>query len=486
MLKKTLLLFLGLILIVGFFHNKKSLPDFVSYESPIYDVQSSDVHFFQDTTYVDNKGARHSDQEIFDEIFRMIDESQQYILIDLFFYSDFTGVETSSYRQLATELTQKLIKKRNENPDIVIQVITDPINIMYGGHSSKDFELLRENNISVTITNLKPLRDSNPIYSAFWRTAFQWFGNTATEGFLPNPLDEKSPNLGIRTYLKMLNYKANHRKVVLIDYAKDDSVGFSTLITSANPHDGSSAHSNIAVRVDSHVWQDILQTESAVVNFSNETFVYPTEEFLDKINDIENGALRVQILTESKIEKRAIEEIDAATSGDMIDIAMFYIADRDIVKALKRADQRGVNVRILLDPNKDAFGREKNGTPNRQVAHELIQNSDGNTTVRWCDTHGEQCHNKLLLVKTGEQTVMMQGSANYTKRNLQDYNLETNIIITGHKDEQIFKDIEAFFETQWNNEENVFYSTSYETYEDTSTYKNIMYRLKEFSGLSRW
>ncbi|MFT7507170.1 MAG: phosphatidylserine/phosphatidylglycerophosphate/cardiolipin synthase-like enzyme [Acidimicrobiales bacterium] len=486
MLKKTLLLFLGLILIVGLFHNKKSLPDFVSYESPIYEVQSNEVHFFQDTTYVDDKGARHSDQEIFDEIFRMIDESQQYILLDLFFYSDFTGIETSSYRQLATELTQKLIKKKNENPDIVIQVITDPINIMYGGHSSKDFELLRENNISVTITNLKPLRDSNPIYSAFWRTAFQWFGNTATEGILPNPLDEKSPNLGIRTYLKMLNYKANHRKVVLTDYIKDDLVGFSTLITSANPHDGSSTHSNIAVRADSHVWQDILHTESAVVNFSNETFVYPPKEFLEKIDEIENGTLQVQILTEGKIEKRAIKEIDTTTSGDMIDIAMFYIADRDIVKALKRADKRGVHVRMLLDPNKDAFGREKNGIPNRQVAHELVQNSDGNTKIRWCDTHGEQCHNKLLLVKTGDQTVMMQGSANYTKRNLQDYNLETNIIITGRRDEQIFKDIEAFFETQWNNEEYIFYSTSYETYEDTSTYKNIVYRLKEFSGLSRW
>ncbi len=55
MLKKTLLLFLGLILIVGFFHNKKPLPDFVSYESPIYEVQPSDIHFFQDTTSVDGK-----------------------------------------------------------------------------------------------------------------------------------------------------------------------------------------------------------------------------------------------------------------------------------------------------------------------------------------------------------------------------------------------------------------------------------------------
>ena len=165
---------------------------------------------------------------------------------------------------------------------------------------------------------------------------------------------------------------------------------------------------------------------------------------------------------------------------------MFYIADRDIVEALKRADQKGVTIRMLLDPNKDAFGREKNGTPNRQVAHELIQNSNGNTTIRWCDTHGEQCHSKLLLIETGEQVVMMQGSANYTKRNLQDYNLETNVIITGKKSAQIFNDIEAFFETQWNNEENKFYSTVYETYEDRSTYKTIVCRLKEFTGLSRW
>ena len=193
----------------------------------------------------------------------------------------------------------------------------------------------------------------------------------------------------------------------------------------------------------------------------------------------------MQILTEGKIERRTIKEIDSTNAGDTIDIAMFYIADRDIVKALKRADDRGVSIRMLLDPNKDAFGREKNGTPNRQVAHELIQSSDGNTTIRWCDTHGEQCHSKLLIIEKNDRMTMMQGSANYTKRNLQDYNLETNIVITGKKDEAIFSDVEAFFETQWNNEKNKFYSTAYETYEENSTYKNIIYRLKEFTGLSR-
>ena len=357
---------------------------------------------------------------------------------------------------------------------------------MYGGHVSKDFENLRENGIPVIVTDLRPLRDSNPIYSAFWRIGFQWFGNTTKKGFLPNPLDEKSPNLSLRTYLKMLNYKANHRKVVVTDYIKGGAIGFSTLITSANPHDGSSAHSNIAVRVDSHTWKDVLQTELAIANFSDEKFVYPSQEFIEKVVSRPEGTLIVQILTEGKIERRTIKEIDSTNAGDTIDIAMFYIADRDIVKALKRADDRGVSIRMLLDPNKDAFGREKNGTPNRQVAHELIQSSDGNTTIRWCDTHGEQCHSKLLIIEKNDRMTMMQGSANYTKRNLQDYNLETNIVITGKKDEAIFSDVEAFFETQWNNEKNKFYSTAYETYEENSTYKNIIYRLKEFTGLSRW
>ena len=482
----TTLTLLLLVICVGIYHNNKPLPEGVSHEGDVYQVPSEDIEFFSDITFVDSEDVRSSEQEIFDELFRMIDEANEYILIDLFFYSDFIGVETSSYRELSAELTQKLIEKKTNNPAITIQVITDQINIMYGGHVSDDFDALRAAGIPVTTTKLTPLRDSNTLYSSVWRTFFQWFGNSSREGLLPNPLDAESPGLGLRTYLKMLNYKANHRKVVLTDYERDGRVGFSTLITSANPHDGSSAHSNIAVRIDSHVWQDILITESAVKDFSNTEFIYPSESLLSRIEESTVGTIATQILTEEKIEDRVIDEINTATENTTIDIAMFYFADREIIKALKAADERGVQIRLLLDPNKDAFGREKNGTPNRQVAHELVEHSEGNTTVRWCDTHGEQCHSKLLLVKDGETTTLIQGSANYTKRNLDDYNLETNMVLEGNSTEQIFVDAENFFETQWNNEENRFYSIAYETYAEDSTYKSLVYRFKEFTGLSRW
>ncbi|HCD06420.1 MAG TPA: phospholipase, partial [Methylophaga sp.] len=72
----------------------------------------------------------------------------------------------------------------------------------------------------------------------------------------------------------------------------------------------------------------------------------------------------------------------------------------------------GVRLRVLLDPNKDAFGREKNGVPNRPVAHELMQ---AGATVRWCDTHGEQCHAKWLMHRGAEgQSMMLLGSTNLT------------------------------------------------------------------------
>jgi len=486
MFKKLLLVVLVWFVLVGLYQVNKSLPQDVSFKGDVHMLESSDVYFFQDRTYVDADEKRFSDQEIFDEIFRMLKDANTYILVDMFFYSNFIGVETSSYRQLSRELTDILVQKKLDNPDIVIQVITDPINVMYGGHVSDDFETLRNSGIPVIVTKLEPLRDSNPLYSSLWRTAFQWFGNSDKEGYLPNPLDESSPDLGLRTYLKMLNYKANHRKIVLTDYDRSGEVGFSTLITSGNPHDGSSAHSNMAMRIDSNIWKDVLATESTVAKFSGTDFIFPDETFVERVTESLSGQISTQLVTEGKIKKRIIEEIGKTNKDDTIDIAMFYISDRDVVKALRKADDRDVKIRMILDANKDAFGREKNGTPNRQVAHELVSNSGGNTEIRWCDTHGEQCHSKLLFIKSSDRVTVIQGSANYTKRNLGDYNLETNVVVSGPVDEKVFVEISDFFEDQWSNEENKFYSTSYEVYEDTSLYKTIMYRIKEFTGLSRW
>lgn len=487
MFKIVFIILFFLILTIGFYHTHKPLPKNISYESEEYQLSSNDVYFLKDETYLDKDGKRQSDHEIFDEVFKMIDEAEHYILLDFFLYNDFMGTsEDEPYRYLSTELTDKLIKKKADNPEITIQFITDPINTVYGGYKAKNLEKLKQAGVSVIVTDLTALRDSNPIYSSVWRTFFKWMGNSDDNGYLPNPFDSKAKKLSLRTYLSVLNYKANHRKVAMADYNRGGKVGLSVLVTSANPHDGSSSHSNTALRVDSDLWQDLLKTEATVAEFSNQEFIYPDESFINRISDSVKGNLKTQLITEQKIENKVVEAINNLERDDSLSLAMFYLSDREVVDVLKEADRRGVKVRIILDPNKDAFGREKNGVPNRQVADELVSNTKGNTEIRWCDTHGEQCHSKMMLAKSKNGVILIQGSANFTKRNLDDFNLETDILVSGPETESVFVKAEDFFNRQWNNGGDRVYTTNYETYEDNSLIRKIVYRFKEFSGLSRW
>ena len=271
---------------------------------------------------------------------------------------------------------------------------------------------------------------------------------------------------------------------MLTDYAENGKTRFSVLITSANPHDGSSAHSNTAVKVDQKIWRDVLESEKAVVLFSGYEFIEP--ENLDLEEEVSNGEIEVQLLTERSIKRKIISMIDSLEKDEALDMAMFYISDRQIVRALKRADDRGVKIRLLFDPNKDAFGREKNGVPNRPVAHELVKNSTDNTEVRWCDTYGEQCHSKLLIFKQSENYSLIQGSANLTRRNLNNLNLESNIFISGQKDSTAIKKALAFFNETWNNEGGGQYSVGYEKYKDESKFKTLLYRFGELTGISSY
>ena len=138
-------------------------------------------------------------------------------------------------------------------------------------------------------------------------------------------------------------------------------------------------------------------------------------------------AARVQVLTEGEIGAAILRNFALTRAGDSIDIAMFYLSDRNVIQALIAAARRGVAVRVILDPNKDAFGRTKNGIPNRSVAAELAAASDGAIKLRWFRTHGEQFHSKLVVMRTANEFWFTLGSANLTRRNLENFNLEANI-----------------------------------------------------------
>jgi phosphatidylserine/phosphatidylglycerophosphate/cardiolipin synthase-like enzyme len=474
--KKRWYFFLGLVFFgicflgVGLYNVYKPLPAGLSFAGQTW--PAAEISFYRDLTWVDPEGKRQCQQEIFDKILKMIGGARYFIVLDMFLFNDFIGKEPASYRSLAQEVTDALVAQKTKYPAIRIVVITDPINTVYHGMNNSYFARMKAENIQVVFTRLERLRDSNPAYSAFWRIFVQPFGNSPGS-LLPNPFGKGSVTL--RSYLAMFNFKANHRKLIICD--EGDS--HAALITSANPHDGSAAHGNVAICFKGPAVLDLLQTENAVLRFSEGEAVVPNRA--DKLKNTDTE-MTLQIVTERKIKDVLLAALNRAGAGDNLTMITFYLSDRDIIRALKKAAGRGAAVRILLDPNKDAFGREKFGIPNRQVAAELVKHD---IPVRWSNTHGEQLHTKMLMVEYKDgRSFLLAGSANFTRRNLEDLNLETDIVIRGPAAESVFVDIERYIDLLWHNADGREFSLDYLEYADNSFHRLLLYRWMEATGMS--
>jgi phosphatidylserine/phosphatidylglycerophosphate/cardiolipin synthase-like enzyme len=311
----------------------------------------------------------------------------------------------------------------------------------------------------------------------------QWWGNAEEGGSMMNPFSAEAAPITLRSWFALLNFKANHRKLIVAD-RKDDSLV--ALVTSANPHDASSAHSNVALRFSGALAREIAASELAVARFSGwRGHVYmPATENEDVHEDA--NAVQISFLTEAAIRTHLLEEIGTTRSGDNISIATFYLSDRGVIEALLEAAARNVSIQLILDPNRDAFGRQKDGIPNRPVANELVRESANKIEVRWYRTHGEQFHTKLALVTRGERLVASLGSANLTRRNLANYNLEANLAVELHSSSPLAIEMRSYFDRLWNNDGplGTEYTAPFGAYRDENRGRYWRYRLMEASGLS--
>lgn len=468
---RWLLLFLLVALVlVGAYNIYRPLPSGLGFEGPAR--PASDVRFLADRTYVDEQGNRHTEQTIFDEVFRLIGQAEEFVLVDMFLFNTHQGRLTETHRPLSSELTDRLIARKESHPDLQVLVISDPLNSLYGGLPSPEFQRLEAAGIPVTLTDLTQLRDSNPLYSSLWRPFIQPWGNAPADT-LPNPFGEG--RVSLRSYLALINFKANHRKLLIVD----EREALTALVTSANPHDGSSAHGNVALRFRGPATGDLLNSEAAVLAFSGG----PKPTRAPEPNEAPaSSELTVQVVSERAVERAALALINGAQAKEHLDMAMFYLSDRHLVRALQQAARRGVSVRVLLDANKDAFGREKNGVPNRPVAHELVESG---VSVRWCATHGEQCHSKWLMHRSAEGAAqMLLGSTNFTRRNLHNLNLETSVVLRGSLATEPLSAGAQWFDERWHNRRGRQYSVDYDVYADERVWPRLQYRLMEATGLS--
>ena len=473
---------LGWLTTVALFQGLKPLPPGVNYQSENYFIADSSMEFLYDLTYTDESGEVHHQQEIFDTLFTYIESAEKYILIDMFLFNSYKGPAKYLYKNISFDLSQKLIQKKQEHPELQIDFITDPINSLYGGIKHPELDSMRKVGVNVIETDMTKLRDSNPAYSPVWRTFFQWFGNTSNYGFLPNSFDEDLPKVTLRSYLAFLNLKANHRKIFVADYRGE----MVSLITSANPHSASSDFSNIGILVEGEIWRDIYTTEKHLAEYSSTMLSNPL--MLENVPSmpVAEAANSIQLITERRIQDAMIKHIGSAAKGDSIKIAMFYLANRKIVKSLLKASGNGASVQLILDPNKDGFGFHHNGTPNRPSTKELLRKSKGMIDIRWYHTHGEQFHTKMTLVKKyqGPITVIM-GSSNMTRKNNNNYNLETNVLLTLSPESDMAVEIESYFDGLWENR-GADYTTEYEVFGNAGFLKTALYRFQEFTGISTY
>lgn len=158
---------------------------------------------------------------------------------------------------------------------------------------------------------------------------------------------------------------------------------------------------------------------------------------------------------------------------------MFYLAENSVIKELIAASNRGVEIKLILDYNRDAFGLKKVGIPNRPVAKKLKESSD--IQIKWYNTHGEQFHSKMTIFQRKDEVILIGGSCNLTRRNLKDYNLETNLKVILSKEDLESQKVLNYFQRIWNNED-AEYTLDFKM-EDLGL-RTIGYYIQEWTGLS--
>ena len=486
----------GIWLVVAGWEANKPLPPGVRIASAWHTVPAQDVTFIADITSADAYGRLVSSQAIFDETLKVVREAREFLVLDYFMFNSRHGdLDPASplIRPLSAALRDALLERRQAIPGLKVLFITDPINELYGAAPSSDLRLLRAAGIDVVVTDLDRLRDSNHFYSSAWRLTINWWSPTAEGDRLATESAQRLEHpADVRRLGEVLNFKANQRKVVIGDDGRGGLVG---VIGSANPHDASGADSNVAARVAGPVLSSLLESELEIAKFSGwHGGITPppitpeaAQDSPGSTADLTAGkTARVQVLTEGAIHQAMVEQIDGAVKGDSIDIAMFYVADRGVIDSLLAASQRGVSVRLILDPNKDAYGHTTSGLPNQPAASELVSESNGAIHVRWYRTHGEQFHTKLVMVYGPERLWLTLGSANLTRRSLADYNLEANLAIEVARSAPLASQTLDYFDTLWSNRASlgIEYTADFAAYADPGQGHYWLYRFLEGIGMS--
>ncbi len=444
-------------------HGRKPLPPGLHVDAPWR--PAAGVELLLDETFLDARGRWCHRRAIFAEWRRLIAQARRLVVIDLFLLDD---------GPLGRSLCRALIRRKARVPELEALVLVDPINHCYGGRPAPQLEALRRAGVRVTSCDLTLGRDPNPAWTALWRGLFRPLGNTTRGGWLPDPLGPGRVTL--RSYLALLNLNANHRKTLVVD--KGD--GWRAVVSSANADSASRDYRNAALRLAGPAALDLLHSELSLARQSGLT---PLPCWPAPPHDATTTALpRLRLLTEGAIRDALLTILAGARPGETLELCAYYLAHRGVIRTLLDAHRRGVTIRLLLDPNDSHFGRESPGIPNRQTAREL---ACAGLDIRWCGGAQAHAHGKWLLCYGGARpATLLIGSANLSRRSLDDYNFEANIQLEAATDHPVIHQARESFGRYWHNRHGEIHSRPFSAYNDATTWRYWRYRLMEASGWS--
>jgi phosphatidylserine/phosphatidylglycerophosphate/cardiolipin synthase-like enzyme len=465
------LLLLALLLAWGassWWQASKPLPAGLHTASASCIVPAAELALIADISAADAWGRRVNSQGIFDEVLAVVRQARRFVLLDFALLGD-AGSAGAPQRALARELAQALAAQRRAHPELRVLLITDPVNEAYAGAPAAPLELLRAAGIEVVTVDLDALRDSNLLWSGLWRLGVHWW-------------DARAGAFGVA--LRRLNYKSDHRKVIIAD---DGAGALAALVGSANPDDPQSAWSNVALRAHGAALTTLLESELAVARFSgwrgaSGPYTAAAEQCSAPGAELAPAA-RLQVLTEGAFGEALRSRLAATVRGDAVDVAMYYLGERAVQDALLGAARRGVAVRLILDPGEDDGASV---LPNQPAATELVARSAGAIRVRWYRTHGERFHDALVMIYDRERLWLAVGSANLTRRSLDDYNLEADLAVECGRGTALAQQALGLFDSLWSNRAalGIEYTADFAVFADASQTDYWLGRLLEAVGFS--
>jgi hypothetical protein len=362
----------------------------------------------------------------------MIDNAEQMIVMD--------------QCPLGSELTTHLLTRKRQRPNLKVVLVTDPRNEVYGGTPARTLETLEASGIIVARVRLDRLRDSNPLYSSLWRLGVAWWDD---------PFNESPGEVTLRSTLRRLNFKFDRRQLLVAD---NGAGGWTSLLGSANAVMG-----GIGLEVRGQLAREIAGSELQIAAWSTDDDRLPAPPPLESHGV---GTIDARFLTESAIRTGLRDVMAGAAAGDSIDLDVKAMGERRIVTALLQATARGAHVRLLLDPAVPA---------NSAVAAELERKGAGSVEVRW--RAAQSAGARYVLVRRGNDLWLNLGSADLTRRSLNDFNLEANLELRMPARAAAAHAAADAFAREWSR------ARAYTTHVDESTGTYWRYRIADLTGL---